>query len=70
MQSASCVSVIAHCQVELVSVTRLRNWVNICIYERKSRDRYSVYSFTNVFTYFNDYLMCRSTGADIGGLKV
>ena len=30
----------------------------------------SVYSFTNVFTYFNDYLLCRSTGADIGGLKV
>ena len=29
-----------------------------------------VYSFTNVFTYFNDYLMCRSVGASVGGLKV
>ena len=29
-----------------------------------------VYACTNLFTYFNDYLMCRSVGASLGGAKV
>ncbi|XP_065912076.1 peroxisomal membrane protein PEX16-like isoform X2 [Dysidea avara] len=28
-----------------------------------------VYACTNLFTYFNDYLMCRSVGASLGGAK-
>jgi len=59
-------------QVGLVLVTRPQNWVKspiMIIF--KSRDYYYiVYSFTNLFTYLNDYLMCRSTGANIRGLKV
>ena len=54
-------------------VTPLRNWVKSFVkyFENLSHVMIvAVYSFTNVFTYFNDYLMCRSTGADVGGLKV
>ena len=54
-----------------MSVMLLQNWVNyVPIHILNHMMNYSVYSLTNVFTYFNDYLMCRSTGANIGGLKV
>jgi len=58
-------------QVDLVLVMLLQSWVrDYVIWVVHHMIHTVVYACTNLFTYFNDYLMCKSVGTSLGGTKV